>query len=186
MRPVAAPLPLVFGASILAVVSACGTDPYEPGTQLGTFQVSGTVTANTCGAGSAPSPWQFSVKLGVDPGTLYWEQGSLPVSGTLSATNVASLQSSSTEAAAGAADAGVTCILERDDSLAATLTPDPKVPGNYSAFTGTMTYSFAEGSGSTDCSMALASNGGGFAALPCTVAYDLTATRAALPNQYGK
>jgi hypothetical protein len=165
---------------------ACGTDPYEPGTAIGTFAVTGTLRANSCGAGQAPNPWTFSVKLSTDPGTLYWIQGSLPVSGTLSTAHVASLTSTSTQSSYEGDSSVALCTIDRTDSLSATLTPDPTIADEYSAFTGTLTYAFAADSSSSDCSGALVENGGGYAALPCTLTYNLSATRSALPNQYGK
>jgi hypothetical protein len=76
---------LSLGAA--GVLAACfGTDPYNPGTALGTFHVVGKLTANTCGAsGTAPDPWEFDIKLSRDHGTLYWIQGDAPVQGTLDA-----------------------------------------------------------------------------------------------------
>ena len=165
---------------------ACGTDPYEPGTALGTFAVNGTLKASSCGAGQAPNPWSFSVKLSTDPGTLYWIQGSVPVSGTLSAANVASLTSTSSQSSFEGDSSVALCTIDRTDTLSARLTPDPTLANEYSSFTGTLTYAFAQDSSSTDCSGALTENGGGYAALPCTITYSLSATRSALPNSYGK
>ena len=176
-------------AAIVAFASlplACGTDPYEPGTGLGTYAVRGTLKTNSCGSGQAPDPWSFSVKLSTDPGILYWIQGSLPVSGTLSTTNVAALTSSSTQASYAGDSSVPVCSIVRTDTLAATLIPDPSLAHEYASFTGTLSYAFAEDSSSTDCSGALVDNGGGYAALPCAVSYTLTATRTALPNKYGK
>jgi hypothetical protein len=180
--------PVTVGALAFAVILplACGTDPYEPGTALGTFAVTGTLKANSCGAGQAPNPWSFSVKLSTDPGTLYWIQGSLPVSGTLSAAHVASLTSTSSQSSYEGDSSVPVCTVDRTDTLSATLTPDTTLANEYSAFTGTLTYDFAQDSASNDCAGALSENGGGYAALPCTITYTLSATRSALPNQYGK
>jgi hypothetical protein len=176
---------VVFFAA-LPVVACSGTEPYEPGTAVGTFAVTGTLKTNTCGPGQAPNPWTFSVKLDTDPGTLYWIQGSLPVTGTLSAANVAALTSTSSQASYSADSSVPLCAIDRTDTLSATLVPDPTIAHEYSSFTGTLSYAFAQDSASSDCSGALADNGGAYAALPCSVSYTLSATRTALPNQYGK
>ena len=127
------------------------------------------------------------MKLGVDPGILYWEQGSLPITGTLSAAHVAAFTATSTAEASAAMTRGTTCILQRNDTFSATLTPDPTVANNYASFTEARSHAaFSQAAGSTDCSAALVANGGGYAALPCTISYDVTGTRTALPNQYGK
>jgi hypothetical protein len=181
------PVTVAALAYLVAVPLACsGTDPDEPGTVLGTYSVTGTLKTNTCGAGQAPNPWDFSVKLSTDPGTLYWIQGSLPVAGTLSTANVAALTSTSTQASYLGDSSVPLCAIDRTDTLSATLVPDPTLAHEYSAFSGTLTYAFTQDSASTDCSSALTENGGGYAALPCSVSYTLSATRTALANQYGK
>ncbi|HEY2518048.1 MAG TPA: hypothetical protein VGI39_44565 [Polyangiaceae bacterium] len=181
---------LAAGVLVLGcVLGACtGKDPYQPGTQLGTFTVDATVQTNDCGIDPGASPWVFTVKIGVEPGTLYWEQGSLPVAGKFSAAHVATLNSTSTLAVPGAGlDAGAAaCVMERDDALSATFVPDPTLAGNYESFSGTLAYTFKEAAGSADCSGQLSANGGQYAKLPCTMAFGISATRTALPNQYGK
>ena len=178
---------VLVGACVLAACT--GKDPYEPGTQLGTFTVDATVTTNDCGIDPGASPWVFTVKIGVDPGTIYWEQGSVPVAGKFTAAHLATLNSTSTLAAGGAgidAGAGGACVMERDDALSATFVPDPTLAGNYESFSGTLAYTFKEGAGSGDCSGQLSANGGQYAKLPCTMGFGIAAKRTALPNQYGK
>jgi hypothetical protein len=176
----------VAALASVALAAACiGKDPYAPGTGLGTFHVTGKLVATSCG--DAPDPWEFDVKLATDPGTLYWIQGDVPVTGKLDTTSHdASLSHSSTTTAATDKAGNAACVLERDDALNAKLTPDATMANEYSAFTGSLAYTFKAGDGSLDCSSQLTANGGPYKVLPCSVAYTLTATRTALPNAYGK
>ena len=184
VRSLAACVLLVGGTCVLAACT--GKDRYEPGTQLGTFTVDATLTTNDCGIDPGASPWVFTVKIGVDPGTI-WEQGSAPVAGKFTAAHVATLNSTSTLAVGGAGvDAGGACVMERDDALSATFVPDPAIAGNYESFSGTLAYTFKEWAGSGDCSGQLSANGGQYAKLPCTMGFEISAKRTALPNQYGK
>jgi hypothetical protein len=172
--------------TIAASFTACiGKDPYSPGTGLGTFHVTAKLVATSCG--QAPDPWEFDVKLATDPGTLYWIQGDVPVTGKLDGTtHEASMTETTTDPVVTDKAGNHACILERDDAFSATLTPDAANAGAYSAFSGKLSYTFKVGDGSTDCSTQLASSGGPYPTLPCSVAYTLTATRTALPNAYGK
>jgi hypothetical protein len=182
----------ISAAALAALTAACvgaciGKDPYSPGTGLGTFHVTAKLVATSCG--QAPDPWEFDVKLATDPGTLYWIQGDVPVTGKLDGTtHEASMMETTTVPVVTDKAGNHACILERDDAFSATLTPDTAAdkPGAYSAFSGKLSYTFKVGDGSTDCSTQLASSGGPYPTLPCSVAYTLTATRTALPNAYGK
>src|SRR5580693_8769234 len=63
-------------ACVGLLASACNPQTL-PGTQLGTYNVTGALGANTCGSGlGAPSPWTFTVQMSEDtsttPTTLYW------------------------------------------------------------------------------------------------------------------
>jgi hypothetical protein len=182
MRPRLLPVASLLAAVLVA--SCIGKDAREPGTAIGTFAVTGTLKANSCGS-AAPNPWTFSVKLSKDPGTLYWDQGDYPVAGDLTASNTVTMTSTSTQSG-GASSGSSTCTLQRVDKLSTALTPDPTLAGSYSSFTGTLEYDFSTPAGSGDCSSALAANGGGYATLPCSMTYALTASRTALPNAYGK
>ncbi len=163
-------------ASALALGPACsGKDPYNPGQTLGIFHVTGKLTSNACaGPGGAPDPWEFEVKLSRDGTTLYWIQGGLPVQGHLDAKNHALLQSSgTTELRAGNTQAKVSgCSLTRTDSLDATLGKDSPV----TTFTGSLSYAYTP-TAESDCSDQLAVAGGGWASLPCDIAYTITATK---------
>jgi len=178
MRPSRLVSGLAFLPLTVAVGIGCsGKDPYNPGQAIGVFHVTGKLTSNGCaGPGGAPDPWEFDVKLNRDGATLYWIQGGLPVQGRLDASNHALLQSSGTTqiTAADAKNNVSGCSLTRTDSLDATLGTDTPV----TTFSGALSYSFTPTSDS-DCSAQLAVAGGGWAALPCDIAYTITATKTA-------
>ena len=148
--------------------AACNSTPL-PGTQLGTFKVTGQSTANTCGLG-APNPWTFDVRLSQSGSTLYWSwmDGSAPLSGPVNADAQASIEDSvagnvdGTEASLGP------CTLDRSDNLQLDLASG--------SFTGTISYSYTAAAGA-DCTDQLMGSGGTFETLPCTVTYSVTAAQ---------
>ena len=153
------------------IVAACNSTPL-PGTQLGTFKVTANASTNSCGVGlSAPSPWVFDVQMSESDSLLYWSwmDGSPPLSGSLTTSTMASV-TNNTSANVDATDAGNgPCTMDRNDDLEITLgTGTPP-----SSFTATITYTFAAASGA-DCSDQLASVGGSFDAVPCTIVYSAT------------
>ena len=175
------------GLALACALGACtGKDPYRPGTPLGTFHVDGALLATSCGAESAPDPWSFDVKLARAGSTLYWIQGGLPVAGALDANAHTVLASSDTQTVhaaqprAGAAPAVPLCALTRADGLDATLDGDPTTAAGVVGFHGTLTYTISA-TANSDCSDQLASAGGPFTRLPCSVGYALTGVRAAKP-----
>jgi hypothetical protein len=164
-----------------------------PGTPLGTFNVTGTLASNTCGAGqNAPNPWTFQVQLSLDGSVLYWwdgDAGDPYLSGVLSG-GVASFDDSETgydpaDASASCAQTSngnwynpqtsapctppAGCTMTRSDAYAITL------GSTKTTFTGTLGYTFTVASGS-DCSSQLSSAGGTYDVLPCTLTYSLTAS----------
>ena len=158
-------LPQVLG--LLAMVVSCtGTDKYNPGTPVGSFHVTSALTASSCGA--APNPWEFDVKLATDHNTLYWKQGDAPVAGTMDAASHV-IMTATTEATVIPPDPRTNptgCTIGRTDALAVTVTGAP-----INAFTGTLSYTFEPANGS-DCSGAIGTDG--YAALPCSVSYNIT------------
>jgi hypothetical protein len=167
-----------------------------PGTPLGTFNVTGTLTTNTCGAGTnAPNPWTFQVDLSLDGSQLYWSwrDGSPYLSGSLSTSSEATLlnwQTGSDPADAAACTAAnnndgywfgppqtgapctssAGCTMTRSDVYDVTLATTRKT------FTGTVVYQFAVASAS-NCSGQLSSAGGAYDVLPCTIKYSLSASQ---------
>jgi hypothetical protein len=154
--------------ALLLTVSCSGL----PGTELGTYQVTGTLQGtNTCG-GSPPNPWSFNVEMSRQASTLYWSwlDGSPLLSGALSSASAVTL-TATTQSNVDGVDGGLgPCWLERDDSIAITLaTGSPPA-----TFTGTIGYTFLVVSGS-DCADQIAD--GNYATLPCSLTYAVSATR---------
>jgi hypothetical protein len=153
--------------------ASCQETPL-PGTQLGTFKVTGTTTTNSCGAAlGAPDPWVFDAQLSESSNLIYWSfmDGNSPLSGALTGTS-ASI-SATTSANVDPSDAGSgPCTLNREDAIDLTL----GAASAPSSFTGTISYTFTVPSGSS-CSDQLASAGGQYATLPCTLAYTISAQR---------
>ena len=178
--------PLVLFGVILA--AACsGKDPYNPGTPMGTFHVSATLASSTCG--EVPNPWEFDVKLAHEEATLFWIQGGPPVSGIMDRTARAKLTATdSRELRAEDPRRKLRgCTVARDDVVDVALAgekADTPITNAADAtrFNGKLTYRFSPTEGS-DCSDQTLDQGGDFAALPCEVAYDLTATQTKKPEQ---
>lgn len=156
----------------LLVLTACAgnRDLREPGEKLGTFVVLGKLVGTTCG--KADPTFRYEVRLSREADRLYWVQGSLPVSGTIDAASrvrmVASTESRVTPPDEVSGSPG--CTLERVDTLAATLSGEP-----VKSFAGAIVYRFDVKSG--DCANELASSGGDYAVLPCTMTYEVNATQ---------
>jgi len=157
-----------LSALLVPVLAACNSTPL-PGTQLGTFKVTGQSTANSCGLG-APNPWTFDVQLSQSGSTVYWSwmDGSAPLSGPVNAQSHASIQDSEAGNVDGTDASLGPCTLDRSDDLELDL--------EGGSFTGTVSYSFTPTAGA-NCSDQLAGSGGTFETLPCTVTYTVTAAR---------
>lgn len=179
---VAVPLVLAVAAALTGGSGCSGHDPYRPGESVGTFHVTGKLVASSCGA--TPDPWEFDVKLRHDTTTLYWVQGGAPISAQVDATSRAILKTSVTTTVrpADAKTQTAACAMARSDVVDVVLAPKmgtstaAKDVGAATSFTGTLGYQFTVVDGSS-CDDQLSDMGGDFAALPCTVSYDLTATR---------
>lgn len=149
-----------------------------PGTSLGNFSVVGTVGNNSCGSGvGAQSPWDFTVEMSKDGSTLYMAQtdGSDEVYGALSSTSATLVSTTTSNPDATEAGAG-SCDLTQTTSFAITLDS----ASSPSSFSGSVTYTYSVATGvstTTDCTDQLASSGGAYSTLPCTVTYSLTATK---------
>jgi hypothetical protein len=168
----------IVTAALCATSTGCsGRDPFNPGTKLGTFRVTAKLTRSTCGP--TPDPWAFDVRLAHDGPTLYWIQGGAPVQGSIDA-NAKALLETETLHEVRAADPKrkkAACSIARSDALAITLVGSDGNPVTNPALTsslsGSLVYAFAPTEGS-DCSDQLTASGGGFATLPCEVAYEVT------------
>jgi hypothetical protein len=91
-----------------AFAISCEPSSTLPGTALGTYNVTGTLGANTCGTGlDAPSPWTFTAQMSEDGTTFYWEpSGGTEMSSTMSSTTQVDISTTVT-ANVDATDAGV-------------------------------------------------------------------------------
>jgi hypothetical protein len=164
--------PPVIAALVLV---ACNNNAL-PGTMLGTYAVTGTLTSNTCGQGlGAPSPWTFSIQMSEEGKTLYWtyQDGNPPLSSPLTASDTATLTSTESGNVDGTADGGLgPCSMTRADTVKVDLAAGSPPP----SFTGTLGYSFAAVSGA-DCSDQISANGGSYDALPCAMTYAIRGKR---------
>jgi hypothetical protein len=170
---------------VFAGVACSGTDPYSPGTKLGTFHVAAKLTQTTCG--SVPDPWEFDVRLNHDGSTLYWIQGGAPIQGRVDSAARAEMKSQMTQElrAADARAKVAACAVTRTDALVVGLvdaeakaTVDPAL---MKSFGGSLSYGFRPTEGS-DCSDQLLTTTGDFETLPCEVHYDLTGTFKSAPQ----
>ena len=155
--------------------AVAGCDNPNPGAPLGTFSVSSSLTGNSCGSdGAASDPGRFAVTISNDDGLVYWfpDTGASSASGTINSARTVTISEvvadnlSAPDGAAGA------CTLQRNDTLRFTLAAG-SAPA---AFTGSYAFIMTPAVGA-ECSDQLASKGGGYAALPCTVSYSLAGTR---------
>src|SRR6202453_1566324 len=151
--------------------AGCG-NASMPGQTLGMYKVVGQSQTNSCGLG-APNPWTFDVQLSLQQSTLYWDwlDGSPLLSGTLSQQSATITDSVTVNA--DSTDAGLgPCNLDTTSNMLIDLGSGVP-PGS---FTGTLSYSYTPASGAT-CTDVLATGGGMYNQLPCTVTYTVTATR---------
>src|SRR5271166_3679597 len=117
---------LVFVAcAAVALAASCGSASSTlPGTSLGTYNVTGTLGTNTCGAGlGAPSPWNFTSQMSEDGTTFYWEMsGASALSSTMASATQVSITATQT-ANVDTSDAGVPgpCNLQGTTALTLTL-----------------------------------------------------------------
>jgi hypothetical protein len=154
-------------------VLACSGNPL-PGNMLGTYQVVAQSQTNSCGL-AAPDPWDFDAQLSEQGTTLYWSwmDGSPPLSAAMSTSSQGTLLANEQLNVDGTADGGLgPCTMARADTLQIDLGSGSPP----SAFSGTIEYVFSVAPG-WDCADQLASAGGQYAALPCTITYTMSATR---------
>ncbi len=180
-------VPLAFA---LPLLTGCGDlfgsqDAKQPGTALGTFHLTATLSSGTCGdrALGAPAVWEFDVKLARAAGTLFWDNGATQVSGSLAddtqafAVESQVVQNMRTEAAPGP-----DCVVARADKASGSLVGKD---ADVTSFSGQLSYSFLMQAGSL-CDDLVASTAPPnvqpiFAALPCSMVYTFSAPRTATP-----
>ncbi len=191
-RSLTSVLPLALSSLLLALVTLGCEPPTQPGASVGTFQISGSLDANGCGAAvPALDPIAFGVEIRDQSGRALWLMDDQPVqegirmpdgtmrfrSGTtvpvlapgpdyrgcsLQQVELVEVQVTSADADAGVADASIADA--GDAGSAAAL----EIRGvNEIQFTPTI---------DSDCSPLPVQNGGPWAALPCTISYSLFGT----------
>jgi hypothetical protein len=159
---------------IVPLLAACA-DKAMPGEELGTYKVVATKKVDTCGPGvGAIDPWIFTIQLSRQVSTLYWStmDGSPLLSGPLDSRSEATLTTTVTANVDGTDAALGPCTMQRSDQIVVALGSGVP-PGSFAA---TLTYTIAPVTGST-CDDQLTTSGGSYAALPCTLSYDATASR---------
>ncbi|AKV02337.1 hypothetical protein AKJ09_09000 [Labilithrix luteola] len=144
----------MFLAALLVSAPSClGKDPYNPGEPVGAFHVTAKLVSNSCG--QASNPWEFDIRLRHEATTLYWVQGSLPVSGTVDASAHAVLRSTGQDVVRAADSHAAGCTVTREDTLDVVLSDATSGlavdPATTSSFAGTLAYHFGTTSDS-DCS----------------------------------
>lgn len=158
-------------ALVALEVAACtgDRDLREPGEKLGTFAVEGKLVSTTCG--KADTAFRYDVRLSREGDTLYWVQGSQPISGAIDKDAQVRFvaRAVSKVVAADEVTGSPGCTMERVDTLSAKLVGEP-----LRSFAGAVVYRFDVVSG--DCVTELASQGGDYATLPCTMTYEVAAS----------
>ena len=127
--------------TIAILAHGCGSSESMPGTALGTFGITATITTNSCGTGlDAPSPWTFDIELSKDDSTLYWRQDGSTVSATLNSSSTATFPGTLTSQVTGN-DAGTGgCTMTRTDSTTVKL---GATSADVTTLTGTISFSFS-------------------------------------------
>jgi hypothetical protein len=169
--------------AILLLCTGCvgrGQDAHEPGDRLGTFHATGALTSDTCQASllGVTSEWQFDVKLSRDGSTLYWLNGQEAIPGEIAKDGTSFDFASGVEVTLQAAHGAMPgCAMVRSDTASGVLgSNSTDVP----SFRVDMSFGYAVEAGS-QCAGWVGVQGG-FAIIPCTVRYSLTAKRTALPT----
>ncbi|HVJ17655.1 MAG TPA: hypothetical protein VM686_19675 [Polyangiaceae bacterium] len=162
---------------------ACGEGGHGgiPGEELGTYGVVGTLSSSSCGpdALGATDPWQFEVRLSKADRELFWLNGREAIAGRLSTDGVTFEFETRVEVEALPAERGrKACVVSRSDQAQGVLSA---AAGDVLAFSGELAFGYSVLEDS-DCSP-LVGVTGGFAALPCSMAYALQAARTKEPER---
>jgi hypothetical protein len=169
---------IAVAALAMPTLACTGKDPYNPGTPLGTFQVTARLETTSCGP--APDPWAFDVRLGHEDGTIYWIQGGAPASGTLDHDKRVVMRVADDHTLRPAAARKPACVVTREDVLDVVLGGEGGAAltdaSEAASFAGVLTYRFTP-QAESECSDQLAAFGGDLAALPCEVRYVVEARR---------
>lgn len=162
-----------------------GTDnPHEPGSELGVYHVSAVQQTNSCGAGALGSSasWEFDIELARgEQGQLFWGNGSQVIVGQIGSDgrsfsiNSAVEVDMRTEETLGMPP----CSLRRDDSASGVLDAEDNDVGG---FVGSMSFAFSPTVDSECSDLVPPSETPILVALPCSMSYQLDASRTAAPE----
>jgi hypothetical protein len=156
-----------------------GQDAHEPGDALGTYHLTGTLVNDSCKAAvlGVTSDWQFDVELSREGSTLYWLNGQEAIPGTIASDGMSfDFESGVAVTLQAAQGAQLGCIVDRSDAANGKLSSSST---DVTKFSVNMSFAYSQESG-TQCAGFVGVEGG-FAGLPCTVSYTLTAVRTAPP-----
>lgn len=170
----------VLGALGCSDLVGGGKDAKTPGESLGTFHVIGQLESSTCGPGALGSTdlWEFDVRLSRDGNDLYWLNGAEAIPGRIAADGVSFAFDTRVAVEAIAPAKGQPgCTILRNDSANGSLSSSST---DVSSFDGRMRFGYMPAAG-TDCT-GLVGVEGGFAGLPCEMAYLIEAARSAPPE----
>ena len=170
---------------------ACLTGGEPPGEYYGTYEITGVLLENQCGAGvPALNPFSFKVELRTDGSAALWRRPQAPLTYGIVRDGVWEIDTSATlpvyeaDPIAGTPGCALTqtesIVLEELEMDLDTAMPDGAMPdaampdaGAHNAMSGTTTITYTPTPGS-DCSPSLVTFGGPFDSLPCALRYELS------------
>jgi len=176
----AQPFPLTL--VLLACAAGCGEggkDPKVPGDALGTFRVHAALESSSCGPGALGSTdvWEFDVQLSRRGSDLYWLNGAEAIPGSIAPDGVSFAFESRVAVEVEPRRAGrIGCTIYRNDQASGLLSA---AGTDVTSFSGRLRFGYSP-EPSSDCGVAIGVEGG-FATLPCEMAYDLSGVRTAAP-----
>ena len=148
-----------------------------PGEWLGRYAVVAKIEQSSCGPGAlgATDVWEFEMELSRGDRELFWLHAEQVVAGRLASDGVGFTFESRSQVPVVEPGPGRSgCTIVRSDHADGTLEASGET---ISGFEGRLRYGYVPASGS-DCSPVLLV-GGGFAALPCEIAYRMEGVRTA-------
>ena len=177
-------------AALAIPLLACLTGNEPPGEYYGTYEITGVLTENECGAAvPALNPFTFRVELRTDGGAALWRRPEAPLSYGIVREGVWEIDSAATLPVyeADPTTGMLGCALTQAESIVLeelVADQDAAIPdggggdageemGDALTMQGTTTITYTPTAGS-DCSPSLVTFGGPFDALPCALHYELS------------